>query len=296
MVSPDFLGAPEWFLRAVAKRPQDRYAVTRDGVRLHFVCWNPDDTAKPPLLFLHGYRAHSRIWDGIAPFFIEQFQVFAMDFAGMGESSYRDSYSLDSFDEDIVAVVEAIDRGAVTLVGHSFGGGRVARFCGQHPERVGHAVLIDAFMHFLEMPGPHSWPVRGRRPAYPDYESILARYRLVPEQPAERWMFNYIAHHSVKQTEDGWVWKFDPRLPGGHTELDGTALLKAIQAPLDIVLGERSGLISAERLQLMLTSAPRSRGAVTIPEAHHHIMFDQPLALISALRALLAIEPQPWCR
>lgn len=287
----DWPGAPEWFLRAIARRPQARTAVTPEGVRLHFECWNPDDIALPPLLFLHGYRAHSRIWDGIAPFFTEQFQVFAMDFAGMGESGERDHYSLESFDEDMVAVVEAIGGGAVTLVGHSFGGGRVVRFCGLHPEKVCHAVIVDTFMHFHELPGPHSWPVRGRRPAYPDYESILARYRLVPEQPAEPWMFRYVAHHSIKRTDEGWVWKFDPLLPGGHTELDGAALLAATRAPLDIVIGERSGLIEPERLRLMLDRAPRSRGPVIIPEAHHHIMFDQPLALVSALRTLFALAP-----
>lgn len=285
--SPDLAGAPDWFLGAIARRPESRFATTSDGMRIHYVCWNPADGRKPPLLFIHGYRAHTRVWDGIAPFFVERFQVFAMDFAGMGESDSRESYSLDTFDADIHAVTEAIGHGPVTLVGHSFGGGRVARFSGLHPGRVCHAVVVDTFIHFLEMPGPHSWPERGRRPPYPDYDSIVARYRLLPDQPAESWMFNYIAHHSVRRVDGGWAWKFDPMLPGGRTELDGGALLASIEVPLDVVAGELSGLNSPERLQLTVDRAPLGRGPVLIPQAHHHIMFDQPLALVSALRALL---------
>ena len=48
---------------------------------------------------------------------------------------------------------------------------------------------------------------------YPDRETALASYRLVPEQPCENpFIVDHIAQHSVRKVDDGWTWKFDPEV------------------------------------------------------------------------------------
>jgi pimeloyl-ACP methyl ester carboxylesterase len=57
---------------------------------------------------------------------------------------------------------------------------------------------------------------------------------------------------------------------------------------VDIVRGEHSVILGAERAARIAALLPNGRGPITMPEAHHHLMLDQPLALVSVLRALLA--------
>lgn len=285
---PNLEGAPGWFLDVIKDLPEPRRTTTSDGINIHYECWNPADTHKPPLLFLHGFLAHSRAWDTVAPFFRDQFQVFVMDWAGMGESDYRASYHPDTYDLDLLAVVDAISDGPVTLIGHSFGGTRVVPFCGWHPEKVRHAVVVDSFMIFKDLPVPPFGRMSsGRTPYYPEYDTIVSRYRLVPPQPVEPWMLQYMAHHSVRQTEDGWTWKFDAEVTSKGSMEDGAEVLSAVKVPIDIVFGELSAMKDDERVRRMLSLPAQARGPVIIPQAHHHIMLDQPLALVSALRVLL---------
>src|SRR5690606_13264894 len=101
------------------------HAVTPDGVRIHYVCWNEHERDKPALLFVHGYRAHTHVWDFIAPFFTNQFRVVALDLSGMGDSDWRENYDYSIFKDDMLAVIDAAQLAPVTLVGHSFGGSRL---------------------------------------------------------------------------------------------------------------------------------------------------------------------------
>lgn len=62
--------------------------------------------------------------------------------------------------------------------------------------------------------------------------------------------------------------------------------------PVDYIYGEHSLVVNAARARRIVATLPRARNAIEIPDAHHHIMFDQPVALISVLQALLADHKQ----
>ena len=163
---PERLAAPEWFVRAIAQPTLSRFALC-EGARIYYRCWNEQDVGKAGLLFVHGYRGHTRWWDFIAPFFTETFRVLAMDFYGMGESDRRERYALTQHGAEIRAVIEHARLAPATVVGHSYGGSRLLRLCAEDMPCVGHADLV------------------GRRTPYPDRASALARFRLVPDQYAE---------------------------------------------------------------------------------------------------------------
>ena len=154
--------------------------------------------------------------------------------------------------------------------------------------RIGRAIVIDSWLRFPEH-DPIPVPFRsGARRAYPDYQSARARFRLSPPQPASLpQLVEYVARHSLHETADGWRWRFDPNLPFAPIELDGPSMLSQVAVPVDVIYGECSTIVNAWRATETVTALPHGRGPLEIPHAFHHIMLDQPLALVNTLRRLL---------
>ncbi len=278
---------PDWFLRAVAQPALSRFALF-EGARIHYRCWNEQDAGKPGLLLVHGYRGHSRWWDFIAPFFTDSFRVLAMDLSGMGESDYRPAYALGQHSAEIGAVIAHAGLEQPVVAAHSYGGSRLLRLCAEDSHGVGHAIVLDSYVNFPATDTLRHFEHSGRRVPYPDYATARGRFRLLPDQYAEPWLLEHIAHHSLKQVEGGWTWKFDAALPHGTPELDGPALLGRIKVPVSYVCGERSAIVDGARARRTAQLLPGGRGPVVVPQAGHHLMLDQPLALVAALRGLLA--------
>src|SRR4029079_19160749 len=89
----------------------------------------------------------SDAWDGQMLFLAQHgFRVIAHDRRGHGRSSQSSSGNdMNSYADDLAALIEALDLNDVTVVGHSTGGGEVARYIGRHgTKRVARAVLIAA--------------------------------------------------------------------------------------------------------------------------------------------------------
>ncbi|TDN59179.1 alpha/beta hydrolase [Paraburkholderia sp. BL10I2N1] len=276
---------PSWFEWAL-QQPRQSHFTDASGTRIHHVSWNAGDTHKPGLLFAHGFLGHSHWWDFIAPFFTEQFRVFAFDFSGMGESGHRDEYRSDSFVRDFAAVLKAAAIAPGVIVAHSFGGSRLLQACATFPELIRHAIVLDSY---YMLPGDLR-PVIDRRPAprpYPDANTGMAHFRLIPGQDCEPWLIDHLARTSLRQTEAGWTWRFDPSLR--HVQpVDGDeSLLSRITVPVTYVHAEMSAVVSADRANRIVAAIPNARGPVTMAQAHHHLMLDHPLALVDLLRSLL---------
>jgi pimeloyl-ACP methyl ester carboxylesterase len=279
--------APEWFTRAIAAPTESRYADV-DGTKIHYLSWNAADTHKPALLFAHGFRAHARWWSFIAPFFLSRFRVFSIDFAGMGDSGSRPEYLPVGFVHDIVGVLDHAGIDKATLIGHSFGGGRVARACAEFPERVTRAVIIDSHMRLSDEKRSTRPFEIGPRRVYPTFEAARARFRLVPpEHRTAPFILDYVARHSLKEIEGGWTWKFDERLLPKHDDTKTTEILARIETPVTFIYGDASAIVSRKHAHDIVSHIPNAHGPIAIPQSHHHVLLDQPLSLVSALRAVL---------
>jgi len=80
------------------------------------------------LVFVHGWSCDSRYWREQVPYFSKKYKVVTIDLAGHGHSGQkRKIYSLDGFAEDVKSVVEDINAQQVILIGHSMGGGVIAK-------------------------------------------------------------------------------------------------------------------------------------------------------------------------
>ncbi|VCU68601.1 Haloalkane dehalogenase [Pigmentiphaga humi] len=280
---------PAWFERAVAT-PGASHFVTSRGARLHYLAWGLERRVLPGLLFVHGYRAHARYWDGIAPYFAGRYRVVAMDLAGMGDSGRREAYSALGFAQDIAAVIEDAGLGPAAVVGHSFGGARALRTAAEFPGLIRHVIAVDSICRFADSPPSSAGtPRRPRTEPYPDYASARARYRLTPDQPCDNgYLVDHIARHSLRREGDGWLWKFDPFLPPGPHEPDAAVVLGGLDVPVDYVRGEFSTVVRQQEAERIVACLRHGRGPVVVPQAYHYLMLDQPLALVAALRALLA--------
>jgi non-heme chloroperoxidase len=116
---------------------------TRDGTNIYYKDWGEG----PVVMFSHGWPLNADAWDGQMLFLVQNgFRTIAHDRRGHGRSSQPSSGNdMNGYADDLSALIEALDVHDVTLVGHSTGGGEVARYIGRHgTDRVAKAVLISA--------------------------------------------------------------------------------------------------------------------------------------------------------
>jgi non-heme chloroperoxidase len=116
---------------------------TKDGTEIYYKDWGEG----PAVALSHGWPLNADAWDGQMLFLADHgFRAVAHDRRGHGRSGQAWSGNeMDGYADDLAAVIETLDLQDVTLVGHSTGGGEVARYIGRHgTARVARAVLISA--------------------------------------------------------------------------------------------------------------------------------------------------------
>ncbi|MBZ9794687.1 alpha/beta hydrolase [Mesorhizobium sp. ES1-4] len=123
------------------------FVTTKDGVEIFFKDWGPKSAQ--PIVFHHGWPLSSDDWDAQMLFFLAQgFRVVAHDRRGHGRSSQvGEGHDMDHYAADASAVAEHLNLKNAVHIGHSTGGGEVARYVakyGQPQGRVAKAVLVSA--------------------------------------------------------------------------------------------------------------------------------------------------------
>ena len=115
----------------------------RDGTPIYYKDWG----SGPPVVFSHGWPLNADAWDGQMLYLARYgYRVVAHDRRGHGRSGQpATGNDMDGYADDLAAVMDALDLRNATLVGHSTGGGEVARYIGRHgTKRVAKAVLVAA--------------------------------------------------------------------------------------------------------------------------------------------------------
>lgn len=282
--------SPQWFKDAIAVTPEDNI-VEVEGAPIHYLSWGA--RGKPGLLLVHGNAAHAGWWSFIAPFLSRDYHVVAPDLSGMGDSAWRPAgYSMEGFAAEVLAVAEhsgllSVEEPPV-IVGHSFGGFVTILAGALYGERLGGSIILDAPVNPPDR--VHSTPLTARaHHHYPTIARALARFRLLPPQVCENlFLLDHVARQSLREVEGGFRWKFDPQIWRDFSIGDMEARLRDTKCRIAIFRGENSILMPPEIGNFMSSLLGRTAPVVEIPEAQHHVMLDQPLALVAALRALLA--------
>ncbi len=282
---------PDWFARSLAVPFTDEF-VDVAGASIHYLAWG--ERGRRGLVFVHGGGAHAHWWAPIAATFAHEFRVLALDLSGHGDSGHRDVYALEQWTDEVVAVaVDGGIDGLPVVIGHSMGGFVTIATAALHRDEVEAVIVCDSPVAELdpEISAFHLREAFGRPRTYPDLKDAIAHFRTVPPQDHYLdYVMDEVARRSLKAVEGGWQWKFDR----GIFEQFGAGM-RSIAAPYLsevncrlALLRSQCGLVTPDIGASMYERLGRVTPIIEIPEAGHHAMLDQPLLLLTALRALLA--------
>ena len=255
------------------------------GARIHYRAWDGDGV---PVVLVHGGGAHSGWWDHVAPHLAIENHVVAIDLSGPGDSEHRDAYSLEQWAAEVLAVAAAESDRTPLVIGHSMGGFVALTAAREHGEHLRGAAAIDSPVIAQSAETKARRDELGSRVSlrfHDDREALLARFRTIPEDPHQiEEIVRHIAEQSVTGTDQGYHWKFNPSvfLTAG---MSPEQVAEAV-CPMALVRGEL-GLATTD---ITADIRARSGGNVpvtVIPAGGHHLMLDQPVALIAVLETLI---------
>ena len=222
---------------------------SKDGTEIYYKDWGKG----PVVTFSHGWPLSSDAWDGQMLFLVQNgFRVVAHDRRGHGRSSQTSSGNdMDGYADDLAAVIEALDLKDASLVGHSTGGGEVARYIGRHgTKRVAKAVLIAAVP-----------PIMLKSAANPEGLSMEVFDTMRSGMTKDRSQFYkdlatqfYGANRPGAKVSQGildqfWLWSMQAGLKNAYesikafSETDFTEDLKKIDVPTFVMHGEDDQIV-----------------------------------------------------
>tara|TARA_B100001248_G_C27384574_1_gene458904 strand:- start:1486 stop:2376 length:891 start_codon:yes stop_codon:yes gene_type:complete len=286
----DISNAPEWFLKSIANKGVDVLINDPNG-DISYSKWKSNNQSKNLLILIHGTGAHKKWWDPIAPQFIDDTNVIAVDLPGMGDSDFRQKYSIKDFGSCIFSIIEEEKKDAqienIYIVGHSLGGQVAAYLASEYKDLVTSLIMIDTFIRPPDYdPSEHEGGPLRKIKYYPDKKTILQRFRLMPTQECKNdWFLRYIAEYSVREVEDGWRWKFDDLMFNSLERLFGYKF--SFKCPALFIYGANSLLMSGNILSNIKKMYSDIMEFEKVDEAAHHVPLDKPLEIVDIIKKRL---------
>jgi len=222
---------------------------TRDGTKLFYKDWGTGQ----PVVFSHGWPLNADSWDDQLMFVASNgYRAIAHDRRGHGRSSQPwDGNEMDTYADDLAAVIEQLDLHDAVLVGHSTGGGEVTRYIGRHgTSRVAKAVLVGAVS-----------PLMLKTPANPEGTPIEAFDGIRASVAGDRSQFYkdlsapfYGANRQGSTVSQGvrdmfWLWSMQVGLKAAYdcvkafSETDLTTDLEKFDVPTLIIHGDDDQIV-----------------------------------------------------
>ncbi len=228
------------------------YITTTDGTRIFYKDWGP--TNAQPIVFHHGWPLSADDWDNQMMFFLGHgYRVIAHDRRGHGRSSQTDDGNdMDTYADDVAALVMSLDLQNAIHISHSTGGGEATRYVARaDPGRVAKVVLIDAVPPVMirKDSNPGGTPVE----VFDGYRAALAANRAqlyldIPTGPF--YGFNRPgAKVSEGMIQNWWRQAMMGSIKAGYecikafSETDFTEDLKAIEVPVLVIHSEDDQIV-----------------------------------------------------
>lgn len=275
---------------------------TNDGTRLYYKDWGRG----PVVMFSHGWPLNADAWDGQMLFLVQNgFRTIAYDRRGHGRSSQPSSGNdMNTYADDLAAVIDELDVHDVTLVGHSTGGGEVARYIGRHgTSRVAKAVLIAAVPPQLikTKDNPEGLPIElfdGLRKALFDdraqfYKDFAMQF--------------YGANRAGSKVSKGildqfWLWSMQAGLLNSYecikafSETDFSGDLKKFDVPTLLLHGEDDQIVPIKDSSIRSARLIKGAKDVYYPGAPHGLTSTHQNQVNAELLQFLRSSPAPRAR
>ena len=222
---------------------------TKDGTTIYYKDWGKG----PVVTFSHGWPLNADMWDAQMMFLAERgYRVVAHDRRGHGRSSQPwNGNDMDGYADDLAALIEALDLTGITMVGHSTGGGEVARYIGRYGrKRVAKAVLIAAVPPLMlkTAANPEGLPIE----VFDSLRNGLAKDRSQAYKDFAPQFFG--ANRPGAQVSQGtldqfWLWSMQAGLKNSYdsikafSETDFTEDLKKFDVPTLVMHGEDDQIV-----------------------------------------------------
>ena len=286
----DISDAPTWFKESISIKGTELSIDMKDG-KITYSKWDSKTESDNLLIFIHGTGAHKKWWDPIAPQFLNNSNVIAVDLPGMGDSDFRETYSITDFGRCIFEIIEKekneMNIENIYIVGHSLGGQVAAYVASENKNLVTSLIMIDTFIRPPDYdPSQHEGGPLRKIKHYADKITILERFRLMPKQECNNtWFLRYIAEYSVKETSDGWRWKFDDLMFNSLERLFGYKF--SFKCPALFIYGAESLLMSGNILSNIKTMYSDVMDFEKVNNAAHHVPLDKPLEIVDIIKRRL---------
>lgn len=128
--------------------PQHKNVLSKDGVE---IAYTVEGRGEPSLVFVHGWSCDKSYWSNQVKVFSPEYKVVTIDLAGHGESGLeRSDYTLQSFGEDVAAVVNKLGLKKIILIGHSMGGPVIIEAANRLKGKVIGLIGADTFQNLGE--------------------------------------------------------------------------------------------------------------------------------------------------
>ncbi len=272
---------------------------TKDGTEIHYKDWGEG----PAVLFSHGWPLNADAWDGQILFLVQNgFRAVAHDRRGHGRSSQPSSGNdMDTYADDLAALIEVLGLHDVTLVGHSTGGGEVARYIGRHgTARVAQAVLIAAVPPIMlkTAANPEGLPIEvfdGLRAALAADRAQFYRDFAVQFYGANR----PGATVSRGILDQFWIWSMQAGLLNAYecikafSETDFTEDLKQFDVPTLVLHGEDDQIVPVKDSAMKSARLIRDARDVYYPGAPHGITATHQDQVNAELLRFIRSSPAP---
>ena len=250
---------------------------TKDGRQIFYKDWGTG----PAVTFSHGWPLNSDAWDGQMLFLAQRgFRVVAHDRRGHGRSTQTPvGNDMNGYADDLAAVIETLDLKDVTLVGHSTGGGEVARYIGRYgTSRVARAILIAAVPPLMLKTdaNPEGLPIEV-------FDKIRADLIKNPSQFYKDLALSFYGANRPGATvpqgtlDQFWLWSMQAGLLNAYesikafSETDQTEDLKKFDVPTLVLHGEDDQIVPVHDSAKKSAKLIRDAQEIYYPGAPHGI-------------------------
>ena len=271
---------------------------TRDGTEIYFKDWGEG----PVVTFSHGWPLSADAWDGQMLFLAQRgFRAIAHDRRGHGRSSQPTAGNdMDGYADDLADLIEALDVTDITMVGHSTGGGEVARYIGRHgTSRVARAVLIAAVPPIMvqSAANPEGLPIE----VFDNLRTSLIRDRA--QFYHDLAIQFYGANRPGAKVSQGlldqfWLWSMQSGLKNAYesikafSETDFTEDLKKFDVPTLVLHGEDDQIVPVKNSAQKSARLIKGAKEIYYPGAPHGITATHQDQINAELLGFLRSSPE----